>query len=63
LDIPLNKIQGSQINYLPESEFLAIVFNKRVEGTLLYTIKLFNSNAILISRGDGGLEILSALSY
>lgn len=63
MDIPLNRVQGSQINELPESEFLAIVSNKRVEGTLLRIIKIFKSNAILISRGDGGLDILSALSY
>ena len=28
-----------------------------------FIIKLFHSNAILISRGDGGFDILSAISY
>ena len=63
LEIPLNSTQGNQINELPENEFLAIVSNKRVEGTLPRIIKLFHSNAILISRGDGGFDILSAISY
>ncbi len=63
LEIPLSSMEGSQINELPESEFLAIVSNRRVEGTLKRIINLFKSNAILISRGDGGFDILSAISY
>ncbi len=63
LEIPLSSTQGNQIHELPENEFLAIVSNKRVEGTLSRIIKLFHSNAILISRGDGGFDILSAISY
>jgi hypothetical protein len=63
LEIHLDSLNGDKISNLPENEFLLIVSNKKVEGTLQRIIKLFSSNAILISRGDGGFDILSAISF
>ena len=63
MEIPLQSFNSNQLNELPESEFLVIVSNKRVDGTLPRIAKIFSMNQVMIFRGDGGFDILSALSF
>lgn len=63
LNLKLKSQDENKVNDLPEAEFLSIVSNKRVEGTLPRILKIFAANAIMIYRGDGGYDIMSAVSY